>query len=65
MGEVKSTKKSWWKRTKGEFRKIVWPDKKSLIKQTTVVIFVSVFVGVIITVLDMLFKAGMGALPLK
>lgn len=65
MGEVNTVKRSKWKELKGEFRKIIWPDKKSLIKQTTVVIAVSLIMGVIVAVLDFVFQYGYALLPLK
>ena len=51
MGETvktKKQKKSWFKGLKAEFKKIVWPDQKSLTKETAAVVIVSVVVGVII-----------------
>lgn len=30
----KSSKKSWFDGLKAEFKKIIWPDRKSLVKQT-------------------------------
>lgn len=62
MGDANNTKKSWWKEFKGDFKKIIWPDKKSLFKQTTVVVFVTVFVGVIVSILDLVLGYGMGLL---
>ena len=50
----KPQKKSWFKGLKAEFRKIIWPDKDALVKQTTAVVAVSVFLGAIITVIDSL-----------
>lgn len=62
MGETvvaeKTPKKSWFKGLKAEFKKISWPDKKSLGRQTTAVVVVSIFLGVIITVLDAIVKYG-------
>lgn len=62
MGEVakkdKSPMKSWWDGLKSEFHKIVWPDKKDLTKQTGVVIAVSVILGAIIAVLDVIMQYG-------
>ena len=49
----KVSKKSWFAGLQAEFHKIIWPDKKSLGKQTVAVIVVSVILGVIIAVLDM------------
>ena len=51
----KPQKKSWFKGLKAEFRKIIWP---ALVKQTTAVVAVSVFLGAIITVIDSLLKYG-------
>ena len=42
----------FFKGVKTEFRKIIWPDKESLIKQSTAVVIVSVIVGAIIAVID-------------
>ncbi len=49
MGEnTKTQKKSWFKGLKAEFKKIVWPDKNTLAKQTTAVVAVSVVLGALI-----------------
>ena len=51
MGEtVKETKqkKNWFKGLKAEFKKIIWPDRKSLTKETVAVVAASVLLGVII-----------------
>jgi preprotein translocase subunit SecE len=67
MGEtVKETKqkktnkqkKSWFKGLKQEFSKIIWPDRESLVKETTAVLFVSVLLGVIIFVVDLVARFG-------
>ena len=54
----KAQKKSWFKGLQAEFRKIVWPDKNALVKQTTAVVAVSVLLGAVITVIDSLLKYG-------
>lgn len=54
----KTQKKSWSEGLKAEYNKIVWPDKKSLGKQTAAVVALSVVLGVIITVLDFLVQYG-------
>ena len=56
MGET--VKKSWFKGLKAEFKKIVWPDQKSLTKETAAVVIVSVVVGVIISVVDLIARFG-------
>lgn len=59
MGEnTKTQKKSWLKGLKAEFKKIVWPDKNTLAKQTTAVVAVSVVLGALISVVDALLRYG-------
>jgi preprotein translocase subunit SecE len=65
MGDANTVKRSWWKEFKGDFKKIIWPDKKSLAKQTAVVIFVTVMLGAIIAILDFILMYGIGFLPLN
>ncbi|MFR3424569.1 MAG: preprotein translocase subunit SecE [Lachnospiraceae bacterium] len=43
---------------KAEFRKIIWPDQKSIGKQTAAVLSVSVVLGVLITIIDMIVQYG-------
>lgn len=65
MGETKTEKApkvSWFTGLKAEFAKIIWPDKKSLIKQTTAVTVVSIILGLIIAVLDTAIKYGVDIL---
>ena len=54
----KTQKKSWFKGLKAEFNKIVWPDRKSLMKETIAVIIVSVLLGAIIAVVDFITRIG-------
>lgn len=58
----KTQKKSWFKGLKAEFRKIIWPDKETLAKQTVAVISVSVVLGAIIALLDFLIQYGVDIL---
>ena len=61
MGEAKEEKKekeSWWDGLKSEFGKITWLSRKTLARQTTAVIIVSVIVGFIIAILDRLIQYG-------
>ncbi|MBD5491892.1 MAG: preprotein translocase subunit SecE [Lachnospiraceae bacterium] len=43
---------------KAEFKKISWPDKESLMKQSVAVIIISLVVGAIIAVLDFGLQYG-------
>ncbi len=54
----KAPKISFWKGLKAEFNKIVWPEKDTVSKQTVVVLTVSLALGALIGVLDMIFKFG-------
>ena len=54
----KAPKTSWFAGLKAEFRKIIWPDRKSLVRQTIAVIAVSVVVGLIIAGLDWVINQG-------
>ena len=63
MGNTESTpKKSWIDGLKAEFKKIIWPDKETLAKQTVAVISVSVVLGAIIALLDFLIQYGVDIL---
>ena len=63
MGETvsneKAPKKDFIKGLKSEFKKIIWPDKKTLTKQTIAVVAWSVVLGVVIAVLDLVMKFGL------
>ena len=48
----KAPKKSWIKGLKSEFNKIIWTDKKTLVRQTVDVVSITAILGVIISVLD-------------
>ena len=62
MGETeklqKAPKKSWFTGLKAEFKKIIWPNKQSLARQTTAVVAVSVVLGLIISVMDYVIQYG-------
>ena len=58
----KSSKKSWFDGLKAEFKIIIWPDRKSLTKQTGAVVAVSIVLGIIIAILDFIFKYGIDIL---
>lgn len=65
MGEkvnAKAPKKSWFKGLKAEFKKIVWPDKKTIAKETTAVVIVTVLLGLVIALLDFIITHGVNLL---
>ena len=51
---AKVEKKSggFFKSVKAEFKKIIWPDRRSVAKQTLVIIVVTIILGVIVKLLD-------------
>lgn len=63
MGNTENTKKapkqSFWKGLKAEYRKIIWPDRETVMKQTGAVIAVSVALGLIIAALDTVIVFGL------
>ena len=58
----KSLKKNWFDGLKAELKKIIWPDRKSLVKETGAVVAVSIVLGMIIAILDFIFKYGVDIL---
>ena len=62
MGDTENTKKapkqSFWKGLKAEYRKIIWPDRETVMKQGAV-IAVSVALGLIIAALDTVIVFGL------
>ena len=63
MSETEKTqKKSWFKGLQAEFKKVIWPDKKTLARQTTAVVAVSVILGALIAVIDVILRYGIDLL---
>ncbi len=54
----KTPKQSFFHGVKAEYKKIAWPDKDSLIKQSVAVVCISVVAGAIIAILDFMFQYG-------
>ena len=57
MGDTKKGT-SWFQSLKSEFKKIMWPNKTRLTKEASVVIVVSVILGILIAILDMVLQHG-------
>jgi len=66
MGEAvkteKAPKKSWYKGLKAEFKKVIWPDQKTLVKQTIAVVSVSILLCGVISILDAIITFGVNIL---
>jgi len=54
----KKAKPSFFKGVKTEFKKIIWPDRNSTIRQSIAVVAISVVVGVLIAIIDYVAKYG-------
>ena len=54
----KAPKTNWFKGLKAEFSKIIWPEQKSVVRQTIAVVAVSVVTGLIIALLDWGIQQG-------
>ena len=57
--ESTSLKRSFFTELKGEFRKIIWPDKKLLGKQSVAVLVSAIIIGCIIALIDWLMQIGL------
>ena len=55
----KDKKPSFFHGLKKEYKKIVFADKETVAKQTVAVVAMSVFIGALIGVLDMIMKFGL------
>ena len=68
MGDSAKTDKTiltnFWKGVQSEFRKITWPDRDKLLKQSIAVVTISIVLGLIITLLDTLLQYGVNFLTM-
>lgn len=58
----KTSKPGFFKGVKSEFKKITWPDKKTMLKQSVAVVSISVVLGLLIAVLDYVMRYGINIL---
>lgn len=58
----KAPKKNFFDGVKAEFKKIAWPDKDALLKQSVAVVSISIVLGLIIAVLDTVLQYGINFL---
>ena len=61
MSEKKNSGlQDFFKGLKTEYNKIIFPTRQDIIKETTSTIVVSLLVGALIAVLDLIMKTGLG-----
>ena len=65
MSDNNEQKVSFWEGVKSEFKKISWPEKSDLIKQSVAVLCTSVVVGIIIAIIDAAVKYGVNTFLVK
>jgi preprotein translocase subunit SecE len=53
---------AWFNGHVGEFKRIIWPGKKELTKETITVIAVSLVLGLLIMGIDFVFDLGLNQL---
>lgn len=54
--------KTWLEGLRSEFKKIIWPDQKTLVKQTVAVVAITAVLGVLISVFDAAILEGINLL---
>ena len=66
MSEAEKTSKkgSFFKHVKAEFKRCTWPKRAELIRQSSLVIVVSVILGGVIAGIDWLIRMGMQVIGL-
>lgn len=66
MSEAEKTSKkdSFFRHVKAEFKRCTWPKREELIRQTSLVIVVSVVLGGVIAGIDWLIRMGMQVIGL-
>lgn len=60
----KQKRPSFFKGAKAEFKKISWPDRTKIFKQSVAVICISLVLGFIITLLDTILQYGVNLLTM-
>ena len=64
VNKEKSPKKSFFKGVKAEFKKISWPAKDLMLRQSVAVIGISLVLGMIITLLDKVLQTAISFLTM-
>lgn len=62
--EEKAPRVKFFDGVKAEFRKVIWPDKDTLLKQSVAVVIVSIGMGVIIALIDVIMQYGINFLTM-
>lgn len=57
--EASVKKTSWWQGIKAEFKKIIWPDKQTLGKETVAVVIVTTILSLVTMLIDYVVRLGL------
>ncbi len=58
VNEKKTKKTGFFKGLRKEFKKITWPSRNDIVKQTTATVVISIAVGLLIALLDTIIQYG-------
>ena len=56
--QASEKKEPFSKGLKAEFKKIIWPTKSDLTKQTVAVVVITIILGLLITLIDSVLQVG-------
>jgi len=59
--EIANNVSGWFGGIMGEYKKIIWPDRKELVKKTISVILIAGLIGGIIVLMDFILSQGYSA----
>lgn len=62
--DQKAPKAKFFDGVKAEFKKITWPDKAMVLKQSVAVVCISIVLGIIISILDFIMQYGVNFLTM-
>ena len=62
--EEKAPKIKFFDGVKAEFKKIIWPDKNALLKQSVAVVAASIVLGALIALVDTIVQYGVNFLTM-
>ena len=63
MGDnAKAPNKSFFKGLKAEYKKIIWPTKETIAKESGVVLVITMILMLVIFGVDVVIKLGLGAI---
>ena len=65
QGEKKSGLSSFLSGVEAEFKRIVFPTRQDVIKQSIATVAISILIGLLITGLDIAMKWGLGLILVK